>query len=70
MSGEKGQRNKKSNHWYDWNGKKALLVDIAKELGLSYNSLYYRVHRAGWSLEKAVSTPYIPNGYSADNRPK
>ena len=46
-------RNKGNNKWYS--GK--LLKDWAAEYNINYNTLYGRVSRQGWSLERALFTP-------------
>ena len=46
------------NRYLDFNGKRMLLRDWARELGLSRESLRDRI-ATGWSVEKALTTPAI-----------
>lgn len=39
------------------NGKNMNLSEVAKETGISLSTLSNRIHKCGWSLEKAISTP-------------
>ena len=39
-----------------WVGDKCL-TEVVKEKGLSLSTVYHRIHRSGWSIEKALNTP-------------
>lgn len=41
----------------EFNGKSQNICTWAKELGISANTLYGRIYRMGWSIEKAFTTP-------------
>lgn len=40
-----------------FNGKEQNICAWAKELGISANTLYGRIYRMGWTIEKAFTTP-------------
>lgn len=46
-------RNRRTNVVIEHNGKRMLLLDWAKELGITYQSLRYRLKN--WPLERALS---------------
>lgn len=54
VSMEVQENNKRNNHYYDYNGEKKTLSQIARENGISRNSLYYRANVKNIPLEKAV----------------
>lgn len=39
----------------EWNGKSQNICAWAKELGVSANTLYGRIYKLGWSVEKAFT---------------
>ncbi len=41
----------------EYNGEAKNICAWAKELGISANTLYGRIYRMGWSIEKAFETP-------------
>ena len=41
---------------YEFNGETQSLSEWSKELGIGYGTLYDRIHKMGWSIEKALST--------------
>ncbi|AGW89716.1 hypothetical protein N234_06710 [Ralstonia pickettii DTP0602] len=49
--------NRSSTVLLTWNEKAQCISDWAAELGIPRQALYYRISRAGWSVEKALSTP-------------
>lgn len=52
-----GQRNKESLTRYTYNGETLSLSEWAKRVGLTVAGLYGRLHRRGWGVEKALTTP-------------
>jgi hypothetical protein len=50
-------RNKSDNIVVSWNGADRLLVELAEEYGLPYQTLNWRYQRAGWPIERALTTP-------------
>lgn len=42
---------------YEYNGRTHTLVEWAEITGIKYDALYYRINRAGWPIDKALSTP-------------
>lgn len=51
------QRNKRDNKFYCYKNKKQLLIDWAKKTNIDENTLYARIHKYGWTIEKALTTP-------------
>ena len=52
-------RNKRSNIWWTFDGRTQVVADWAKELGIPHTTLFMRVNKYNWSVEKALSTPAI-----------
>jgi hypothetical protein len=48
-------RNKRSNVWISFNGKRQVMTDWARETGIPPATLKYRLD-SGWSIEKALTT--------------
>lgn len=63
-SREVQSRNRRNNNWIEFNGKRQLVGDWARELGVPVQRLKNRLHR-GWTLEKALT----PNNYNTDRKP-
>jgi hypothetical protein len=51
-------RNRRDNVILNVDGEDRLLIDIAEEIGIRYETLYGRI-RSGWSVERAVTCPPI-----------
>lgn len=49
-------RNRRDNKYVEVNGRKVLVMNLCKEVGLDYHTLQMRLIR-GWSIEKAINTP-------------
>ena len=49
-------RNKRSNHWVEFNGERLILSDWSKRLGMGVSLLQARL-KAGWPVEKAFTAP-------------
>lgn len=49
-------RNKRTTINLMFNGKLTPMIDVAKELGITYRAMYFRLRR-GWTPEQAISTP-------------
>lgn len=43
--------------YIEYKGKRQYIKDWAKELGIGYQTLIYRLRRAKWPVEKALNTP-------------
>jgi hypothetical protein len=41
----------------EYNGKKQNLMQWCEELGLTYKRVHNRMHKLGWSFERAISEP-------------
>jgi len=50
-------RNKRNNRLITYNGKTQCLAAWTEETGISWETLYARICRYGWSTEKALTTP-------------
>lgn len=50
-------RNKSDNVWVDVDGEPRLLVELASERGIPYQTLNWRLQRAKWPVERALSEP-------------
>lgn len=50
-------RNKRSNVWIEFSGKRLCLADWAKCLGISTGTLWNRISVLKWPLERALTTP-------------
>lgn len=48
------------NAQLEFNGKSQNICAWAKELGISANTLYGRIYKMGWSIDKAFTTPTRP----------
>jgi hypothetical protein len=48
-------RNKSDNIKIVWNGVERLLIEVTQELGLPYQTIWYRIKRAGWTAEQAIT---------------
>ena len=53
----KQARNRRTTHWVTYNGVKMSLAEACEKAGLPYKQVFWRMARAGWSFEKAISTP-------------
>lgn len=49
--------NKQATLWITYNGECMQLSYWADKLGINYHTLYDRLHRYGWTVEKAFTTP-------------
>ena len=50
-------RNRRLCYSITYNGKTKNLSDWCKELGLEYKRIHNRMHKLGWSFERAISEP-------------
>lgn len=50
-------RNKRSNRFVTFGGKRVPLVVVAEATGVPYQRLHERIVRRGWDVERAVSEP-------------
>ena len=49
--------NRSTNFIVKYNGEEKTLKTWCEELGLGYQTIYARIKRYGWSVEKAFETP-------------
>lgn len=54
--------NKRDNNYLTFNGKTQTVVQWAEELGIIPVTLEARIHRYGWSVERALTEPVHNNG--------
>lgn len=50
-------RNKRNNHFFEFNGKRQTLPDWSREVGISHSTLINRIYKYGWTPEMAFTTP-------------
>lgn len=50
-------RNRRTNHEVTFQGRTMCLAAWAKELGIAAPTLFGRINRRGWTVERALSTP-------------
>lgn len=50
-------RSKRNMREVEYQGRKMILSELAKETGVPYQRLYERIVRRGWNIERAVSEP-------------
>lgn len=55
QSEQKG--NRRNVKMYEYNGESASLAEWARKMGISYKTLYARIHRNGYSIKKALEMP-------------
>jgi hypothetical protein len=55
-------RNKRDNHWIEYEGVNRLLIDWAKDLGVKGSVISRRLKR-GWSIKDALITPSLIKPY-------
>lgn len=48
-------KNRRSNRIIEFRGRRMILMDWAKELGISRGTLWNRISRLGWSVEEAFN---------------
>lgn len=53
----KQARNRRTTHWVEYHGEKMSLAEACEKAELPYKQVFWRMRRAGWSFEKAISTP-------------
>lgn len=53
--------NTKRNNYITFNNETHTLTEWAEKLGLKRSTLTTRIHRQGWSIEKALTTPLMVN---------
>lgn len=51
------QNNRRSTRLAMFRGRRLSLSEIAREAGVPFQTLWRRVRRAGWEIERAISTP-------------
>ena len=60
-------RNTRQNHWLTFRGETKCMTDWARHLGISLQTLSWRLNEAGWSVERALTSDIDRRPYpSAD----
>lgn len=52
-----GRKGRTAKAFYSYQGRRMSLAAWAKEAGMCYGTVYWRVRRAGWDLGRALATP-------------
>lgn len=50
-------RNKRNNRLITYKGKTQCLIEWAEEYNINYDTLWCRIYKYGWPIEKALTTP-------------
>ncbi len=56
VTSKQNNRNKRDNHLITYGGKTQCISAWSEELGIRIGTLYTRINRNGWSIEKALTT--------------
>lgn len=56
-------RNRRGNHYLEFNGERLTITEWALRIGIDRTSLLERIS-TGWSVEKALTTPRVPQSES------
>ncbi len=59
---EQQNRNKSDNVIVAWRGRQMPLVEAVELSCLPYQTVWYRIKRAGWSIDKALTAPVRNHG--------
>ena len=51
------QGNRRMCQYFTFNGITKNLMDWCNDLGLDYKNVHNRIHKLGWSFERAISEP-------------
>lgn len=51
------ENNKSTNVIITYKGRRLTVSEWAEEQGINYSTLFYRLFKRGWSVEKALTTP-------------
>lgn len=51
------QNNTRTNRFLTYNGKTMTMAQWAREVGLQYKTLEYRINQSSWPIERALTTP-------------
>lgn len=54
------RRNNSLMKWYDFNGKKLTLHELADTVNINWMTLWHRMNKGGKTLEQAVAMPFKP----------
>lgn len=52
-------RNRRTNILFEYNGKTKCMIEWAEEYDIPYYTLYHRLRKRNWSIEKALTTPLL-----------
>lgn len=56
ISMQEQQNNRRDNHFITYNGETHTTAEWARILGINYQTLQTRLHRKGWTIERAFET--------------
>ena len=49
--------NTRRNVYYEYNGEKKTIAELAEIAGVKYDTMFYRLKKYGWSVEHAITVP-------------
>lgn len=61
-------RNRRFNVFVEFKGESRLLVDVAEEIGIQYQTLRARIFIRKWSLEDALTRPVQKRNYDSNTK--
>lgn len=60
VSKQANHMNRRITYMVEWDGKQIALLDLCNNLLLPYHTIWQRLERMHWTLDKAISTPVRP----------
>lgn len=63
VTAKENSRNRRGNRRVEYMGRSVTIAELAEQVGLSLCTLRARIMKLGWSVEEAVKTPLMKNGY-------
>ncbi len=49
--------NRRDNVYIEWRGESLTIPEWGRRTGLSQHAIYQRIHKLGWAVEQAMTTP-------------
>ncbi len=62
VTAKTNNRNKRNNLYFTYKNKTQLLIEWVKETKIPYSTLWNRIFRLSWPIEKALTTPIQKRG--------
>lgn len=60
--------NRRNNNFIEFNGEKRTLSEWEKETGIGQSTIWARIYKLNWSIEKALTTPVRGGNSSGEKR--